>query len=182
MAGSALRYPRLNGSKGLIPGLAKEAARLVHDVVERVLNDPAVLELVEVRRSGTTQSFVDPATGLNLLPEVQPLYRDRIIRSQRPEDFLKSSTWGPLADNHLIYAEHLRRADPHLYEALCYRAKVAGEKPGDYFFPLGILSKAYLANPPEGYERQAEIIRALRMHLRSQTLSESAARTFTVSR
>lgn len=182
MAGSALQYPRLNQSKGLIPGLTQEAGRLVHEVVERVLADPIVWEVVEEHHKGREQSFVDSVTGLDLLPEVKPLYRDREDRTQSPEEFLRTSGWGPLAANHLIYAEHLRRADPHLYYALCYRAYSGGAKLADYFFPRGIFSKACLAKPPNGYERQAELIRALRMHLRSQTLRGTAVRTFTTTR
>lgn len=123
----------------------------------------------------TDISFVDPVTKLELLPKPKLLYRERTNKKQRAISFFESNDdWLPLAQHSLIYAEHLRRTDPGLYGALNAQAREESTRFSELLFSLGVMTKEYISNPPKGYKRQADLLKAVRKYLRSVSLARSA--------
>ncbi len=181
MAGSALEgFPKFKLATEQDPELAKEASRLIFQVIERITASTEPEARVRIGAELipgaplSDRSIVDPKTHQNLIALPSELYPSRADKSEKPEHFLKR-VWGKLTKHHLVYAEHLRRADPHLYYALNYRAMTLQVHLSDYLFELGVMARQQISNPPKGFERQAKILRNVRTYLRAQTLSRSAS-------
>ncbi|MEQ1718131.1 MAG: hypothetical protein ABL907_19490, partial [Hyphomicrobium sp.] len=181
MAGSALdHFPKLRQATEQDPELAKEAARFIFDMLDGLTtprdeqSEPALaVDIQSIPGLPTrNQTFIDPKTKLDLLAPPAEFYRDRKNKSENPEEFLKR-VWGALTRRHLLYAEHLRRSDPHLYFALHHKADVQGTRLSEYLVTLGVMTRAQVRNPPAGLERHATLMRNLRLILRSQSISKA---------
>lgn len=183
MAGSALEaFPRLRSAANRDPELAKETARLIFEVVEKLTtDDSSTLKLSPAAIPGApldTRVILDPKTKLNLVSVPMELYQGRADKSEKAETFLKR-VWGKLTRHHLLYAEHLRRHDPHLYFALNYRAMTHETPLSEYLFAHGVMARPQISHPPKGFERQANVLRNVRTHLRAQTLNRTASEIVT---
>jgi hypothetical protein len=179
---SLKNYPTLGAAQRLMPGLTQEAALLMTSILEQVFEQPLNQALAAQTSSMSDiegrHRFIDPNTGLNLLMAPVASYRDRAHRNQSALDYLKSSEWETLTEHHLLYADHLRRADVSLHSALTYQALSRNQNYSDFFFELGICTREHLANPPKGYERQIQLMRILSSHLRAISMSDRVAREF----
>lgn len=129
--------------------------------------------------------FIDSVSGLVLPPKMGKPYRERGHHSNgRRLDLFEhlEQEYGPYLDAGLLFSGHLFELDRPAYEALLYsaekEAKAKGLKKGvntaDFALRHKLLTSEHLATPPEGYERQAEILRNLRTSKRAAGMTHAA--------
>lgn len=181
MASSALEsFPKLRLATEKDPALGKETAKLIFDILEKLTADVEpggnTLQVsIEALPGAPLESspVIDPKTKLDLVATPDERYRERTGKREKPNEFLKR-VWGRLTKHHLLYSEHLRRVDPHLYFALNYEAMTQRIHLAEHLFNLGVMTKAELNHAPKGFERQAHLLRGVRGLLKSQALERCA--------
>ena len=161
-----------------LPEFSEQTVDLIARIVGEILADPALMaSLLKTKQPSPqeTEQFIDPITGKNLLMRATSLFKDRPQHKMTPEQFIQATEWNDLATDHLLYCDHLRRSDGLLYAALSHRARLSGDGFAAYMFKVGVISRDYLFHPPPGFERQADLIKAMRARQRAQSFNKTAA-------
>lgn len=126
--------------------------------------------------------FTDDQTGLTLPPPAPAEYysghQTRLRVRLFPEDFLRRF-WAPyvVTHPHMLFAPHLRDHDSALVAALRNRARSLKVAVDDFFFQHGILTRAHLAMPPKGVERQARLFKAITHARQAATILQTIPRS-----
>lgn len=132
-----------------------------------------------VRPGSPEETFlIDPVTKLRVPPILKTPYNGRsaVYGSKiNPQEFIAKEHPGHAA-NFLLYSEFFREEDNSFYKACYYEAKQEGISTAEYMLRLGILSREHLKNPPKGLERQAALIRKVRLIGLAEGLRRSASK------